>query len=170
MSNGIMKYNIQMDSDNASFLGKRVDKLSALIEQQVAEVFQELGIIVPVRSCSLMVALVNLGSASIADIAKYLQQSHQLVSQKTPVLTRLDLLSSGPDPHDSRRKVFRLTEVGLKQCELLNQHTDIIIKAYANLNAEIGVNIYELLGQTIVALEKNSLYNRVEIKSEHNNK
>ena len=143
------------------FLGRRTEQLSLLIEEQAIPVFEELGIIVPVRSCSLVTALAELEVASAADLAKHLGQSHQLVLQKIPALTRLKLLDRHNDPEDKRRKVFRLTAAGEKQIALLAEYATLFEKAYDVLNSEIGFNVFRVLGHAIDALENKSLSTRI---------
>ncbi len=151
---------------SSSFLGRRAEQLSTLIEHQFIPIFKNLGIVVPVRSCSLLHALAELEAASAADLANRLGQSHQLVLQKIPALTRLKLLDRQTDPDDKRRKLFRLTPAGEEQVALLTQHEALFEKAYADLNAEIGVDIYQVLGQAIEALQNRGLDERIsEVES-----
>ncbi|MGH1366430.1 MAG: MarR family winged helix-turn-helix transcriptional regulator [Calditrichia bacterium] len=144
------------------FLGKRSDQLSMLIEQQVIPIFEDIGIVVPVRSCSLVVVLAELTFASAADLARQLDQSHQLVLQKIPALERLKLLRRQNDPNDKRRKVFQLTSEGHQQLELINKHIRLIEQAYEKLNAELGVDVFAVLGRAIEALKAKDLSTRID--------
>ena len=89
--------------DDISFLGRLSEALSQRIEEQTRPLFGEAGIIVPVRSCSLLTALRTAGEASAADLARALGQSHQLVVQKCPALLRLGLITQHADPSDAGR-------------------------------------------------------------------
>jgi len=144
------------------FLGRKTEELGALIETQIAPIFLDFGIRIPVRSCSLMVVIEELGSASAADVSKQLGQSHQLVMQKLPALIRLGFLRDEPDPNDRRRKVLKLTRSGLGQMALLEKHAELIEQAYADLNEELGVDVYPIVVAAIKALEGRSLAQRVE--------
>lgn len=149
-----------IDINSALFLGRRVEQLSLLIEEQVVPVFKELGIIVPVRSCSLLTALADLEVASAADLAKYLGQSHQLVLQKIPALTRLNLLRRQVDPADKRRKVFRLTTAGMNQIQRIGQYSAFFESAYEELNAELGIDLFQIISRAIATLEERGLLER----------
>ena len=87
---------------NRTFLGRLSEQLSELIEQQSAEVFKRAGIIIPVKSSSLMGAIGTLGPISVADLVRALDRSHQLIQQKMPKLLALGLVSRRPDPADQR--------------------------------------------------------------------
>lgn len=149
-------------SIGASFVGKRAEQLSGLIEQQVVPVFNNIGIVVPVRSCSLIIMLDELTVASAADLARRLDQSHQLILQKIPALEKLKLLERKTDPADKRRKVFRLTTKGKKQVALLNQNAGVFEEAYETLNQELGFDVFDVLGRAIAALQAKPLVNRID--------
>jgi DNA-binding MarR family transcriptional regulator len=100
--------------------------------------FDEAGITVPVRSCSLLTALSKAGEASAAELARALGQSHQLVVQKCPALLRLDLVTQHPDPADARRKIFRLTDAGRDQLRRIDAYSVRISEVYRALFAEVG--------------------------------
>lgn len=149
-------------SIGTSYVGKRAEQLSGLIEHQVLPVFDEIGIIVPVRSCSLMIMLEELSIASAADLARRLEQSHQLILQKIPALERQKLLERKSDPADKRRKVFRLTPKGKKQVALLKQNACLFEQAYEALNQELGVDVFDVLGRAIAALQAKDLATRID--------
>ena len=153
--------NPEYSISSPSFLGRRAEQLSWLIEQQVIPVFEEFGIIVPVRSCSLIVALAELEVATATDLARRLQQSHQLVLQKIPALIKLRILERRPDPDDKRRKVFRLTPAGDGQVALLARHSAEFEAAYERLNTELGGDLFDLLGRAVAALEEKNLLQRI---------
>ena len=74
---------------NRTFLGRLSEQLSELIEQQSAEVFKRAGLVIPVKSSSLMGAIALLGPVSVADLGRALDRSHQLIQQKIPKLATL---------------------------------------------------------------------------------
>ena len=100
------------DLDDISFLGRLSEALSQRIEEQTRPLFDDAGITIPVRSCSLLTALDAAGEASAAELARALGQSHQLVVQKCPALLRLGVITQHADPADARRKILRLTDAG----------------------------------------------------------
>ena len=147
--------------DDPVFIGRPIDELSALIVEQSAMIFEQQGILIPVRSCSLMTALGLLKEASASDLASTLDQSHQLVLQKLPKLLRLDLVERNPDPEDARRKVFSLTAKGKAQLALFQDCSIQLRKAYSELFEEVG-DIKRLAADTIAALRERTLASRIE--------
>ena len=143
------------------FLGRAVERLSVLIAEQSAIVFKDMGIIIPVRSCSLMTVLANLQKASVSDLAAELGQSHQLIMQKIPKLQRLGLISHEQDQYDARRKLFCVTQEGTHQLEKFEQCRILLHTAYEGLFAEVG-DINKLVGLTANALKEKTLDQRIK--------
>ena len=150
-----------LDLSNASYLGRLAERLSALIEEQTAEVFDRHGIIIPVRSCALLETISKLGSASAADLSTALGQSHQLIAQKTPKLMKLRLISQSKDARDARRKVFKVTKRGQDQLRLLSDCSVLIKEAYAALFTEVG-DVAAVLIQASSALEEKPIMERID--------
>lgn len=147
------------DLDDISFLGRLSEALSQRIEEQTRELFDDAGIVIPVRSCSLLTALRQAGEASAAELARALGQSHQLVVQKCPALLRLGLVTQHADPADARRKLFRLTDKGAAQMALLDSYTAGISAVYERLFEETG-DAHAILLKTLRALENRPLRER----------
>jgi DNA-binding MarR family transcriptional regulator len=147
------------DLDDIAFLGRLAEALSTRIEEQTRELFDDAGIVIPVRSCSLLTALRQAGQASAAELARTLGQSHQLVVQKCPALLRLGLITQHPDPADARRKLFRLTNEGAAQMALLDRYTAGISAVYERLFEETG-NTHAVLLKTLKALDAHPLRER----------
>lgn len=149
--------------DDISFLGRLSEALSQTIEDQTRDLFAEAGIVIPVRSCSLLTALRHAGEASAAELARALGQSHQLVVQKCPALLRLGLITQHADAADARRKLFRLTEEGSAQMTKLDAYTAGISAVYERLFEETG-NAHAIILKTLRALEKRPLRERATLK------
>jgi len=143
------------------FLGRAVERLSVLIAEQSKLVFDRMGIVIPVRSCSLMTVLGTFGTASASDLARELGHSHQLVLQKIPKLIRLGLIQQQDDDKDARRRIFKLTDEGASQLAKFEQCTALIGAAYDELFAEVG-NVRDIVDRTIDALNETTLDKRVE--------
>lgn len=129
---------ISTDLNDISFLGRLSEALSQRIEEQTRPLFDDAGITVPVRSCSLLTALDEAGEASAAELARALGQSHQLVIQKCPALLRLGVITQHPDPADARRKILRLTEAGREQLRRIETYSVRISGVYRSLFEEVG--------------------------------
>lgn len=126
------------DLDDISFLGRLSEALSQRIEEQTRPLFDDMGITVPVRSCSLLAALEAAGEATAAELARALGQSHQLVIQKCPALLRLGVITQHADPADARRKIFRLTAEGRRQQDRIEAYSVRISEVYRDLFDEVG--------------------------------
>lgn len=146
--------------DDVVFLGRAVERLSVLIAEQSQLVFDTMGIVIPVRSCSLMTVLAMLGTASASDLARELGHSHQLVMQKIPKLIRLGLIEHRSDDDDARRRIFTPTDEGLSQLAKFEQCAVLIRAAYAELFAEVG-DIRQFVDRAADALNERPLDERI---------
>lgn len=143
-----------------SFIGKQADDLGNLISEQIKPIYQSLGIIVPVKSCSIIHTLFTVNHASVTELAKALKQSHQLVKQKLPRLLKLGLIDMRNDPDDKRRMLYRLTPLGEAQARLLNENS--LHQVYADLSAEINTDLYAVLTAAIKGLKERDLLSRFQ--------
>jgi DNA-binding MarR family transcriptional regulator len=146
--------------DDGVFLGRAVERLSVLIADQTKMVFDSMGVVIPVRSCSLMIVLAKLGKASASDLARELGHSHQLVMQKIPKLVSLALLDHQIDNNDARRKIFYLTDEGVAQLAKFEKCTALIRNAYDDLFAEVG-DVRQCIDRTVDALSQRPLDERI---------
>lgn len=146
--------------DDAVFLGRAVERLSILIAEQSQIVFDRMGIVIPVRSCSLMIHLAALGPASASDLARKLGHSHQLVMQKIPKLISLGLIDHRNDDDDARRRLFELTDKGVTQLAKFEQCTSLILAAYDGLFAEVG-DVREFVDRAVNALSERPIDERI---------
>ncbi|MGX1588628.1 MarR family transcriptional regulator [Brevundimonas diminuta] len=143
-----------------TFLGRLSEQLSELIEQQSAEVFKRAGIVIPVKSSSLLGAIATLGPVSVADLVRALDRSHQLIQQKIPKLLALDLVSRRPDPNDLRINLIEITDRGREQLALLDGLTPEFERAYAEMEQEAGP-VFDTVARAIRSLKASSLNDRI---------
>lgn len=143
-----------------TFLGRLSEQLSELIEQQSAEVFKRAGIVIPVKSSSLLGAVATLGPVSVADLVRALDRSHQLIQQKMPKLMALDLVSRRPDPNDQRVNLIEITDRGREQLALLDRLTPEFERAYAEMEEEAGP-VFDTIGRAIRSLKTRALSDRM---------
>lgn len=140
------------------FLGRAVERLSSLIEDQSATVLQAHGVTIPVKSCSLVSVLAVHGAATAAELARSLDISHQLVLQKIPKLLKLGLIETRQD-EDARKRMFALTAEGMSQYRRFRTSSATIRRAYSELFAEIG-DVFDLASKATQALQRQSLAER----------
>ncbi|WP_046654231.1 MarR family transcriptional regulator [Brevundimonas diminuta] len=143
-----------------TFLGRLSEQLSELVEQQSAEVFKRAGIVIPVKSSSLLGAIATLGPVSVADLVRALDRSHQLIQQKIPKLLALDLVSRRPDPNDLRINLIETTDRGREQLALLDRLTPEFERAYAEMEQEAGP-VFDTVARAIRSLKARSLNDRI---------
>lgn len=145
-----------------TFLGRLSEQLSELIEQQSAEVFRRAGLVIPVKSASLLGAVASLGPVSVSDLVRALSRSHQLIQQKMPKLVALDLVTRRPDPRDQRVILIEITDKGREQLALLDGLASEFDRAYAQMEEEAGP-VFEGLNRAIQALKARPLIDRMEL-------
>ena len=147
---------------NRTFLGRLSEQLSELIEQQSAEVFKRAGLVIPVKSSSLLGAIATLGPVSVAELVRALDRSHQLIQQKMPKLLTLGLVSRRPDPGDQRAILIEITDKGREQLALLDGLAPAFDRAYAEMEEEAGP-VFEGLNRAIGALKSRPLIDRMVV-------
>lgn len=158
MNTGKEKQSLKAPDLNQTFVGKAAEDLGQLIGEQIKPVYQSIGVIVPVKSCSIIHALEGVKHATLTELAKQLQQSHQLVKQKIPKLLDLKLIVVAQDPSDKRRQQYRLTDLGRKQAQLLQEHS--MQAVYQSLSDEINADIFQVLNAAISGLKAKDLLSR----------
>ena len=144
-----------------TFLGRLSEQLSELIEQQSAEVFKRAGIVIPVKSSSLLTAIATLGPVSVADLVRALNRSHQLIQQKIPKLVTLGLVTRQPDPDDQRVVLIAITGAGREQLALLDGLTEAFERAYAGMEQDAGP-VFDTISRAIASLKTRSLSDRMK--------
>ena len=147
---------------NRTFLGRLSEQLSELIEQQSAEVFKRAGLIIPVKSSSLMAAVARLGPASVADLGRALDRSHQLIQQKIPKLVKLELVTRQADPEDQRVTLIAITDKGREQLALLDSLDGAFERAYAEMEQDAGP-VFDGIKRAIQSLKARSLVERMDV-------
>ncbi|GAA4356152.1 winged helix DNA-binding protein [Kangiella marina] len=145
-----------------ALLGKRAEDLSNLIEEQSQPIFDSLGIIVPIKSCSTLLSLFELQQASVTDLARQLDQSHQLVKQKLPKLLKLEVIQQSPDKEDKRRTLYSLTPEGLVQSKKIKEYLKQSEKLVNSISQDIGVDIFDAIDNAIKAIKERSLLERFQ--------
>ena len=142
------------------FLGRISEELSDLIALQSAELLAEAGVVIPPKSCSLMLAIERHHPASAKDLASALDRSHQLVSQKLPKLVKLGLLECIENPEDRRQKLYHLTAKGAEQLNQFHEVQKPLESVYRQLEDEVG-EVGKAISDALLALSAKSLSERI---------
>lgn len=143
-----------------TFLGRLSEQLSELIEQQSAEVFKRAGLVIPVKSSSLLGAIATLGPVSVADLVRALDRSHQLIQQKIPKLVTLGLVTRQPSPDDQRVVLIAITDAGREQLALLDGLNTAFEQAYGEMEQDAGP-VFDTIKRAIAALKDRPLIDRM---------
>lgn len=146
--------------DDPIFLGRAVERLSNMIEEQCEVIFRMHGVTIPVKSCSLISVLAQLNTGTAAELSRHMDVSHQLVLQKIPKLVKLGLISSALDREDARKRAFSLTAEGHRQLKRFQHCRSLILEAYGELFAEIG-DLISVISKASSALRHRSLKERI---------
>lgn len=144
-----------------AFLSNKLLRLVDLIGLQGNELLQDAGITLPSNAVALILYVGDQKQASLAEIARALDESHQLTAHRVDPLIQSGLLERRDDPNDRRRKALSLTRKGKAQYQLLLERLKEIEQALAGLYAEIGHDIPTILEAAITALTRSSLLERV---------
>ncbi len=147
-------------SESRLFLGLLAERLSELIERQTQALFQSKEIIIPPKSCSLMLAIAEHQPATVGDLARALDRSHQLLLQKLPKLQSLGLIERHPSQADARKKLYVLTEDGRAQLGRFRRLQPLIENAYERLAHEAG-DVDPLLRRILSELQTRPLLERI---------
>ena len=145
---------------NQAYLGKRVHDLLTTLTDQLALVYRANGITVPVPTSSTVQFLSENQDCSAADIARSLDITHQLATQRIEKLRKAGLVEKQLDQEDGRRVCWRLTADGKLQAHRLSSCMLNAIQVHESLFEETGINLLEAIDTIQAALAKQSLAQR----------
>ena len=143
------------------FFGLQVQRFLELLVQQSQDLFASLDIDTPVRATSTFVLLAENPGASLADLARWLEQPHQLVAQRLQLLMRGGFVRRRGDPKDRRRKAFFLTEKGRTHVARVKMASDIGVRAIEDLGRELGVDLFAAIDNAHRGLLRSPVADRV---------
>ncbi|MEM9839873.1 MAG: MarR family winged helix-turn-helix transcriptional regulator [Pseudomonadota bacterium] len=151
-----------MDHDilRRAYLGRHAQTLILKSSAQVADVYADRGITIPVATSSTLQYLFEHPGSSLSDLARHFEWPHQLAAQRTDKLIALALIEKHRDPNDRRRSIFVVTEAGQDQAERLVQCMADTAQVYTELFDEIGVDLADALLRAVDALERKTLSER----------
>ena len=118
----------------------------------------------PVRTHSVLLFLLERGTASLTEIARTDNQSHQLLATRLKPLERLGLIERFADPSDARRRPYRLTQKGQAEALAVRRAIGAHARAMQDLFTETGVDLVTVLDQALDALRVRSLCDRVNAR------
>ncbi|MEO9969973.1 MAG: MarR family transcriptional regulator [Hyphomonadaceae bacterium] len=143
-----------------AFVANLLERLVAQITDQGEELLADIGLPFPSRAVSSILLIGERGSISVADIAKTLEQPHQLVTQRIDLLIRLDVVERTVDPNDARRKILKLTPIGRDQFKLLQLRLTQATQVFIDLFKEIDCDLSAVAMRAMSALDQRSITER----------
>lgn len=148
-----------------AFVANMLDRLAGRIVEQGDELLRDAGVVIPSRSASTLLLLGEARNLSVADVARLLDQPHQLVTQRTDLLIALGAVTRVDDSRDARRRVLRLTAKGRRELGKLNAVLVEAQEAICALYREIGCDLFDAAERAMDALDRASLRQRIEARS-----
>jgi DNA-binding MarR family transcriptional regulator len=148
-----------------AFVANQLSALVDLIALQGDSLLEDAGITIPSRAVSCVLLVGDQGQVSAADVAKALQQPHQLATQRVEALIKLGLLKRIDDPKDGRRKILTLSAKGRDQYARLNARLAEVEQAFLGLFAEVGCDLPAVVERTLQALRSTPLLKRIHGKA-----
>ena len=134
-----------IENEGLPFLAHLMKRVSDELVCGCAVFYPEFGLRFSPRAASTLRTLDRLGSASIKQIAKAIDQSHPATLDWVNQLKLLGFLETRTDAGDRRRTIASLTEAGKQQADLHRQFDEVITVAYSSLLEEAGANLLKPL-------------------------
>jgi DNA-binding MarR family transcriptional regulator len=145
-----------------AYLGKFAQNLILETLNQEKEIYENYGIIFPVRASSTVEMIKRKPGISLSEIARALGFTHQLVAQRIKILSNMSLIEKRSDTDDRRRYGYFLTPAGQKQARLLQSCIEDISQVYSDLYEEIDCDLPAKLAGAISALKSRPMLQRLD--------
>lgn len=143
------------------FLGNSIDHLSAQIVEQAQQVLRDAGVELSTRAAPIILMLMKHGPMTAAEVAKALNQAHQLVTHHVDALVSLEIITRVGDPGDGRRKLLKVTPKGDVQLVKLKEILDLIEVAYEDMFAKIDCDLAAKVLEATAELSRSPLSERI---------
>lgn len=142
-------------------LGSRLRRLSGILTEDAAAIYQLYGVPLDARWFPVFYALARQGPRSIGDLARAVGQSHAAVSQVVTAMRRRGLVSSRKARGDARVRVVALTPAGEAAAEKLADQVEDVGAAVDQLEAEATHDLWAAVEEMEQLLERRDLASRV---------
>jgi DNA-binding MarR family transcriptional regulator len=149
-----------------SFTPKLALDFASLMEKQASLVYEKMGIVLPVITSSTVCFIGEQKKASLLEIARALNITHQLAAQRIKILLNLEIISASKDLTDKRRTNYALTVIGQKQNLLLIEYLNHAEQIFVEFNKELGTDLMTLLIQVNKSFTDRSLFKRIFVGEE----
>lgn len=143
-----------------AFVGARAFRLANLIGEQGQALLKNADLVIPVQCISLVLFLDQNGPASLVEIARALDEQHQLTAHRAKQLESLSLVTRKQDANDKRRRTFHLTQKGKGEAKKVEAVCRQGADVFESLSEEIGSDLNMVLNKAYALLQQRSLVNR----------
>lgn len=150
------------DAFEVTFLARYLHRLRVLISQQSDEVFAQHNVTVPSHCASLMLLLHEHEEMPITVIANALGYSHQLILQRLGILEKAGCIRRFEDPEDRRRRLVRLTRLGMREAEKIEIALKVINVGLRSVMDDVGGNLQDAAQRAEAGLMAKSISLRAE--------
>ncbi len=150
----------------SSYMSHFARRLADLINEQGAEVLAELHLITPATAISAMQFMDQSKDMAItvSDLAQALNVTHQMASQRVNKLIQLKLIERISNAHNKKSKQIILTTAGHDEIKALQPFMEKMQLVFNQLEAEIGVELTQIMYKTETSLRKKTLSDRYHRK------
>ena len=141
-------------------LGSRLKRLSDRFMQETSKIYQSHKLGFEPAWFSVTSFLRKNGRASIQDISDALNVSHPAVVQVVNQMTAKELIETGKDSRDKRKRMVKLTESGEKLFDSLKPVLNDIEDSVKEIINSTGYDLLHVIDKIESALEEKSLFER----------
>ena len=143
------------------FLAHRLKRASEMIIEATAGLLARRGFLGPPRSVSTLLLLRSRGPLSITEISGSLKLSHPHVITLVKALTAAGYAAGVRSAEDNRKRVISLTEEGERQADQLESVLAQVDRAFAELFADMGVDLLAAIERFEQVVEAKPLTERL---------
>lgn len=144
-----------------AFVAHLAERLTEALCASSQSLADRAGLRAPSRTHSVLLFLLDQGTASVVEMARADGQSHQLLSSRIKPLEKAGLIERLADQTDARRRPYRLTQTGETEAVFIRVAIGEHARAMEGLFAETGVDLVAVLDDALEALRIKSLQTRV---------
>ncbi|TYT27007.1 winged helix-turn-helix transcriptional regulator [Luteimonas viscosa] len=144
-----------------AYLAHLLKRLSDHLVEGASIWYPQVGVRVPPRTTSTLLALDDMGPLGITEIAACLRQSHPLVITWVKQLQALGCVESRSDPDDGRRTLVHLTRQGRREVERLRTALLTMERASRDLMDQAGDGLFEALWRMEAACREQAFAQRL---------
>ena len=123
--------------------------------------YPQVGVRIPPRTTSTMLALDDFGPLGITEIAACLRQSHPLVITWVNTLQELGFVESQSAPEDGRRSIVHLSRQGRREVKRLRVALLTMERASRDLMDQAGDGLFEALWRMEAACREQAFAQRL---------